>query len=217
MPPTVILIRHGEALHNAQLREHLPIADEVEVIISSPMIRTVETTLIGLDWLIERGVPVKIDALWQGSEVSRLIKLFPTIDFSTVDPAYPSKAADTPYVFTRSGVVDRGQACLRDLYQRKEKVVAVVTHSAFLRCAVCHCMFFNADYRIFDFVEGTSPSSPEIIEWPLTAENGGGMGKSAKGRAEIQARDFPAEQQLEQVKRELGGAKNSGEATKEVP
>ncbi|CAC9889132.1 unnamed protein product, partial [Aureobasidium pullulans] len=98
MPSTVILIRHGQALHNVNhkcspsplrqydipdpelsdlgrqqcraleqhLRQHLPLADKVERIITSPMHRTLETTVLGLDWLIKRGVPVEADALWQG-------------------------------------------------------------------------------------------------------------------------------------------------------
>jgi len=91
MPPTVILIRHGEADHNAtqnwdlldppltkplgeqqcvDLEEHLrnrvPLADKVEAIITSPLTRTVQTTLMSLDWLIKRGVKVETDALWQG-------------------------------------------------------------------------------------------------------------------------------------------------------
>jgi len=94
MPPTLILIRHGEAEHNAtlnydlldppltelgerqcrdlevQLRKNLPLADEVEAIITSPLTRTVQTTLLGLDWLIKRGVKVETDALWQGSSNS---------------------------------------------------------------------------------------------------------------------------------------------------
>lgn len=90
MPPTVILIRHGEAEHNAtknwslsdppltklgedqcrQLEEYLrtksELADQTNAIITSPFVRTVQTTLIGLDWLIKRGVKVETDALWQG-------------------------------------------------------------------------------------------------------------------------------------------------------
>lgn len=91
MPPTIILIRHGEARHNStqnygipdpeltelgqqqcraleqHLRQHLPLADKIERIITSPMRRTLETTTLGLDWLIKRGVPVEADALWQGN------------------------------------------------------------------------------------------------------------------------------------------------------
>lgn len=109
MPPTLILIRHGEALHNVahkckpwpnkhkktypnytaldysipdpelsklgeqqcsaleqNLRDKLPLAIKVEVIVTSPMRRTLQTTSIGLDWLLKKGVPMELDPLWQG-------------------------------------------------------------------------------------------------------------------------------------------------------
>ena len=49
-----------------QLRKQLPLTDDVEAIVSSPMVRTLETTLIGLDWLVKRGVSLELDPLWQG-------------------------------------------------------------------------------------------------------------------------------------------------------
>lgn len=91
MPPTVILVRHGEAFHNvtqnydlpdpgltplgkeqcveleSHLQNELPLSEKIDVIISSPMVRTLQTTLIGLDWLIKRGVKIELDALWQVS------------------------------------------------------------------------------------------------------------------------------------------------------
>ena len=90
MPPTVILIRHAEGYHNLTenwdladpeltdlgrrqckelqdwLQEKLPIADKIEAIISSPMVRTIETTLLSLDWLLKRGIQIELDPLWQG-------------------------------------------------------------------------------------------------------------------------------------------------------
>lgn len=107
MPPTLLLLRHGEAEHNAtgkqsretfppndilaiddnspltenysirdpqlteaglqqcrELQEHLQqecgLADQVEYIVTSPMRRTLRTTLTALDWLIKRGVPVEV-------------------------------------------------------------------------------------------------------------------------------------------------------------
>jgi phosphohistidine phosphatase SixA len=102
MPPTLILIRHAQALHNVasdwsfhdpklsdlgeqqsrELHESLksfPLANEVELIVVSAMRRTLQTATIGLDWLIQKGVKVLPDAMWQencdkpcdtGSEIS---------------------------------------------------------------------------------------------------------------------------------------------------
>jgi broad specificity phosphatase PhoE len=107
MPPTLILIRHAEALHNATNKflcphfeepevlirivqnwklldpeltdggvqqcqdlerhlKHIPLASRIEHIITSPMRRTLETTLISLKWLVDSGVPVSVDPMWQG-------------------------------------------------------------------------------------------------------------------------------------------------------
>lgn len=90
MPPTLILIRHAQALHNvasdwslrdpplselgeqqcAELKELLrkeDIANKVELIVVSAMRRTLQTARLGLGWLIEdKKVPVLVDAGWQG-------------------------------------------------------------------------------------------------------------------------------------------------------
>lgn len=90
MPPTLLLIRHAQALHNVasdwsihdpplseigeqqsrELRESLKnskIGNEVELIVVSAMRRTLQTASIGLDWLInEKKINVLPDAGWQG-------------------------------------------------------------------------------------------------------------------------------------------------------
>lgn len=89
MAPILLLIRHAEAHHNAtlnydlpdprltdrgldqcrELNQHLPkqpLIDQIELIITSPMRRTVQTTLTGLDHLIQRGINVETNSMWQG-------------------------------------------------------------------------------------------------------------------------------------------------------
>ena len=139
--------------------------------------------------------------------------LFPHVDYTTVDPLWPSKTG--PYAFTRSATIARGQSCLHSLYSRKEKVIAVVSHSGFLRCAISLCKYANADYRIFEFKDNAEGEDLELVEWKLTESNGGGLGESEKGRAKIEETDFP-EEQAEEVEQQLGG-KTDGEAAKEVP
>ncbi|KAL1624932.1 hypothetical protein SLS54_003656 [Diplodia seriata] len=245
MPPTLILIRHAEALHNVdkdysipdpvlsqlglqqctELRDHLrqgkqrpqvsELAERAELIVVSPMRRTLQTALLGLDWLVnEKGVPLRPDAGWQensdmpcdtGSPVSVLEKEFPSVDFNGVDPTYPEKVepvGTNPYAFSRRAVVARGQSCLAWLHDRPEKVVIVVTHSGFLRCAISQRRYANADYRVFDFEEGPENGEYRLKEWESTESTGGGMGKSERGIAEIAEWDFPKEE---------------GEATVEVP
>ncbi|KAB2571557.1 Histidine phosphatase superfamily clade-1 [Lasiodiplodia theobromae] len=243
MPPTLILIRHAEALHNVdkdysipdpvlsqlglqqctELRDHLrqgkerpqvsELAERAELIVVSPMRRTLQTALLGLDWLVEKGVPLRPDAGWQensdkpcdtGSPVSVLQKEFPSVDFQTVDPIYPEKVepATNPYAFSRRAVVARGQTCLEWLHKRPEKVIVVVSHSGFLRCSVSQRRYANADYRVFDFEERKGDGAYRLREWEITES--GGMGKSERGTAVITETDFPREEQL-------------GEATQEVP
>ncbi|KAK7527661.1 histidine phosphatase superfamily [Phyllosticta citriasiana] len=252
MPPTIILIRHAEALHNAtrnyqlpdppltelgeqqaaqlgqHLRANLPLAEQIDLIVVSPMVRTLQTATLGLAWLIERGTPVRLDAGWQensdkpcdtGSPVTALQPLFPSLDFSAVDPTYPNKTSPSPssnpYGFTRRAVLARGQACLRWLHARPEKVIAVVSHSGFLRCAVSARRYANADYRVFEFDDDNADNVDGLIrvrEWEQTEALGGGMGRSEKGVARVVPRDFP---------RDVAAADDEvvveGEATSEVP
>ncbi|KAF2499309.1 phosphoglycerate mutase-like protein [Lophium mytilinum] len=239
MPPTIILIRHAEALHNAsqnwslpdpeltelglkqseELRDvikKVPVASDVELIVVSPMVRTLQTMDIGLGWLIERGVEVIADAGWQensdkpcdtGSPLKAVADRFPRFatTLSTVDPLYPHKTtpSSNPYAFTRLAVLARGQACLKALYSRKEKVIAVVSHSGFLRTAVSGRRYANADFRIFEFDEEAMEKEKglgldgeglfRLKEWKETEEKGGGMGKSEKGVFGVRKTDFPEE------------------------
>ncbi|KAL6874871.1 phosphoglycerate mutase-like protein [Trichoderma novae-zelandiae] len=90
MPPTVVLIRHAQALHN-QTRDHSipdPVLTDLGIeqcaqlrqnliqrfssfkgsiaIIASPMIRTLQTASLAAGWLVEeRGVKIEADADWQ--------------------------------------------------------------------------------------------------------------------------------------------------------
>lgn len=145
-----------------------------------------------------------------GTPVSALQPEFPTLDFSVVDPSYPEKVepvGTNPYAFTRRAVVRRGQTCLEWLHGRPEKVVIVVSHSGFLRCAVSRRRYANADYRVFDFVDGKDEAGDYVLrEWEVTESAGGGMGRSEKGVAGITDTDFPREK-----------AGELGEVTGEAP
>jgi broad specificity phosphatase PhoE len=234
MPPTLILIRHAQALHNVagdwsfrdpklselgeeqsrELHESLKaskIGNEVELIVVSAMRRTLQTATIGLDWLIKKGIKVMPDGNWQenadkpcdtGSPIQAMEKEFPDYDFSTVDPSYPDKTTNlsqNPYAFTQKAILARGQTCLEALYERPEKVIAVVLHSGFLRTAVCHRMFFNADWRVFTFDEAAMARSSEksfiLKESQETEGRGGGMGRSDVGVFGVVDGDFPPELQ----------------------
>ncbi|KAF2645779.1 phosphoglycerate mutase-like protein [Massarina eburnea CBS 473.64] len=245
MSPTIILIRHAQALHNVasdwslpdppltelgeaqckELEESLKnseIGNQVELIVVSAMRRTLQTATLGLHWLIkEKGIEVLPDAGWQenaekpcdtGSPISVMENEFPDFDFSKVDPLYPDKTTNkktNPYAYTPEALLARGQTCLKNLYSRPEKVIAVVSHSGFFRVAVCNRRFFNADWRVFEFDEERMKEIREsraegegerdvfaqgefvLKEWASTEENGGGMGRSEQGFFPASAEDFP--------------------------
>ncbi|KAK7435436.1 phosphoglycerate mutase [Colletotrichum acutatum] len=174
-----------------ELKENLSqrFADETDaIIIVSPMRRTIQTALLSLDWLIKKGVSIQADARWQensakpcdtGSTIADLKVEFPGVDFSTVDPIYPNKTppAGAQYAFNREAILGRGQSGLQSIYERKEKLVFVVSHSGFLRAGVTGYWFFNADYRIFEFEKSEAlGKSFQLQQSDSTLR--GGLGKS---------------------------------------
>lgn len=96
-------------------------------------------------------------------------------------------------------MTERGIAAKKWIKERPEKVIAVVSHSGFLRVGITDGkMFENADYRIFEFREDL-----ELKEWELTETKGGGLGKSPKDLRPMHIGDYP-----ERVEKELGEGVN---------
>lgn len=102
---------------------------------------------------------------------------WPQFNWDEVDPDYPSK--EGIYQFSKLAITERGIAARKWLRERPEKVIAVVSHSGFLRVGLCNRWFHNADFRIFEFAE---EGKDQLVEWSETAGRvvilGGGMGKS---------------------------------------
>lgn len=120
-----------------------------------------------------------------GTPVTALGREFPQVDFSELDGVYPDKStpAGAKYAFERKALLARGQSALKALYDRPEKVIIVVSHSAFMRMCVTGSWFYNSDYRIFDFVErveGNLDGEYKLKEADETREKGGGLGLSFK-------------------------------------
>ena len=133
---------------------------------------------------------------------------FPHFNFQTVFAEYPQKTGR--WAFSQTAIIQRGLHCRQWLHSRPEKVIAVVSHSGFLRVGVSHARYANADYRVFQFKEG---SDNELVEWESTESRGGGMGRSEKGKAYAVPSDFPAKPKLETLTE--GQAKE--EVAEEVP
>ncbi|GAB1317977.1 Phosphoglycerate mutase-like protein [Madurella fahalii] len=186
MAPKVIVIRHAEGLHTederyatspdpklspqgikqcAELRAHLkesPRNTKVGLIITSPMRRALQTCMLALDFLVQKGTKIEANDLWQevynntcdtGTPLTELTTSFPHVDFSRVDLVWPDKTspAAAKYHYSRDAVLARAHEALRDLYHRREEVVIVVTHSGFQRAALGSRWIAHADYREFWF------------------------------------------------------------------
>ncbi|KIN04602.1 hypothetical protein OIDMADRAFT_176994 [Oidiodendron maius Zn] len=228
MAPTVILIRHAQALHRlgaqceelaSHLEHKLPLAQKTELIVVSPMRRTLQTAQQGLGWLIKQGVPVVLRPEWQensdkpcdtGTDIVTMAKEWPQFDWSTVDPKYPAKTG--LYEFSRQGLLERGIAARMWLKNRPERVIAVVSHSGFLRVGVSYKMYANADFRVFDFAEGDDEIGGRLIEWEMTDLKGGGLGRSPPGYFPLGPGDYPPE-----PKAELEAQNDIGEVVGEDP
>ena len=159
---------------------------------------------------MERGVPVCLKAEWQensdkpcdtGTSVSAMEKEWSQFDWSTVDPEYPTKTG--LYEFSKKGLTARGIAARKWLRNRPEKVIAVVSHSGFLRVGVSYRQYANADFRIFDFADRDEEIGGKLVEWEVTEKKGGGLGKSPKGVFPMGPDDYP-----EQVEEAMGEAVN---------
>jgi hypothetical protein len=100
------------------------------------------------------------------------------------------------YEFSKDGLTRRGVAARKWLRAREEKVVAVVSHAGFLRVGVSYCAYANADFRVFEFADedgGGEDVGGRLVEWELTKERGGGVGKSEKGVFGWETQHFPEE------------------------
>lgn len=181
------------------------------------MRRTLQTAEQSLGWLINKGVPVTLRAEWQensakpcdtGTAIPEMQKEWPQFDWESVDPEYPSKKG--LYEFSKRGLTKRGIEARKWLRERPEKVVAVVSHSGFLRVGVSYRHYDNADYRIFEYGEGDEEIGGRLIEWEETEAKGGGLGKSQKGVYHMGPGDYPREKE-EMIE------KSAGEAVKETP
>lgn len=187
--------------------------------------------------IVERGVPVSLQAEWQensakpcdtGTPIRVMEREWPQFDWSSVDPEYPSKEglygqsflsptnhvqiwmyhnsqvvyawylgrlADCITEWSRQGLTERGIAAKKWISERPEKIIAVVSHSGFLRVGITAGKEFeNADYRIFEFGDNL-----ELKEWDLTESKGGGLGKSKKEVRPMHPGDYPERVETEVV------------------
>ena len=73
-----------------------------------------------------------------GTAIATISKEFPTFDFSTVAPEYPAREGRWAFSESEAAITQRGLDCRQWLKAKPKKVIAVVTHSGFLRIGISH-------------------------------------------------------------------------------
>jgi hypothetical protein len=111
-----------------------------------------------------------------------------------MDSVWPAKTGS--YSYSKQAVLGRAQHALVELYKRKEKVIAVVSHGHFLRTAVANKEFYNADMRIF-VMKKSQDNHIFLVERTRTLENGGYLHRHNSTHRSIEMTDFPTDVQLD--------------------
>lgn len=181
-----------------RLQDKFPLADQIDLIVVSPMQRALQTAERSLGWLTKRGIKTIALAELQetttnlidvGRPIPELARDWPNVDWSAMDPVFPSK--EGIYEFSADALLRRGAEARKWLSNRPEKVIAVVGHGGFLRIGLGNRKFENADWRVFEFEEGDGDASgPKLVEWEETEMSGGGLGTSPKGFFGWEVHDF---------------------------
>ncbi|KAL1841530.1 hypothetical protein VTJ49DRAFT_6959 [Mycothermus thermophilus] len=150
MPSTIYLIRHAESAHNPPPSQPPSPPSSVAVILTSPLTRTIQTTLAGFGAILDsRGAKLVLDPDLQersdlpcdtGSEVEELRAKFPELEFGGLGEGWFVKegpyAADDETVRKRAAGVRRR---LKELADRlgaeggERKDIVVVTHGVFMK------------------------------------------------------------------------------------
>lgn len=180
MEARIHLVRHAEAVHNVDqdfsridpeltlfgsqqadtLGRTFPYPEKVSLIITSPLRRTIQTTLLaftnvlhkryyveGSEHGVEGGAELLIDPDLQersalpcdtGSDQPALEIVFPGLDFSTLHSGWPSKVGF--YSADHNAVNDRARKVRGDLRERivalkdsERRDIVVVTHGVFMK------------------------------------------------------------------------------------
>ncbi|KAK9894774.1 PGAM-domain-containing protein [Cystobasidium minutum MCA 4210] len=192
MPPTVVLIRHAQAEHNVMCDWSIPdphltalgksqakaipttypsLFDNVDIILSSPMRRTIETTLLGFPKLKDGSVKLELlpdlqetaahpcDTGSSREFLQNEFKDFAWVDFSNCIDGWNDKKGK--YAPTPEALQKRALEVRRHLKSRTEGTVLVVCHAGFLRHLLLlpHEHFWaNVEARVFRFQDDSNES-----------------------------------------------------------
>jgi len=188
MPPTVHFVRHAQGYHNLmfanqsmhdpsltplgeeqcrRLAQVFPFHERVDLVVASPLRRTIYTALIGFEPEFRRGL--KIIALPEAQEVAALpcdtgsdVALLQAefrdvpVDFSLVGEGWTSKRGK--WAADPGPVEKRAREVRQWLKARPEQNIVLVTHGAFLHYLTedwsdCATGWSNTEFRSYTFLD----------------------------------------------------------------
>ncbi|KAF4501916.1 Histidine phosphatase superfamily, clade-1 [Fusarium agapanthi] len=194
MPQIIHLVRHGQAVHNlGEANNVLPDTDltplgqeqargviskhpklaNVDLIVSSPLRRTLQTTLLAFSSQLKRGL--QIVALPEVQEISDLncdtgsdLSVIKTefqqqpVDFSLVEPGWEVK--EGKWAPAIGSILERARAARQWLSERPETEIVVVTHGCFLH-------FFTDDWVNAVNPDGTDWANAEVRSYTISHDS----------------------------------------------
>ncbi|KAF5563549.1 histidine phosphatase superfamily clade-1 [Fusarium napiforme] len=193
MPQIIHLVRHGQAVHNlGEANNILPDTDltalgqeqarsliskypelaNVDLIVSSPMRRTLQTTLLGFSSQLQHGLQIVVLPEVQevsdlncdtGSDLSVIKEEFKQepVDFNLVEPGWQVKEGKTKWAPVVGNILERARAARQWLSERPESEIVVVTHGCFLH-------FFTDDWVNSVNPDGTDWANAEVRSYTIS-------------------------------------------------
>ncbi|KAJ4129115.1 hypothetical protein NW768_007646 [Fusarium equiseti] len=197
MPPIIHCVRHGQGVHNLSYANHdlpdpeltllgeeqaralttrFPELANVELIVSSPLQRTIQTALLAFPSKLEGGM--QILALAEVQEASELIcdtgSPLPDIrakfnglpvDFSLVEPDWHVKQGKWAPI--AACLLERAKLARRWLSERPESEIVVISHGCFLH-------FLTDDWVNAVNPQATDWANAEVRSFTLASDKSGG-------------------------------------------
>jgi len=189
MPPIVHCVRHAQGYHNLNVESHslpdplltelgkkqcsglmekFPFHSDVELVVASPLRRTIYTALLGFKPVFEKHSEMKLIALSEaqesadvpcdtGSDLAVLKKEFDDsglpVDLSLIEEGWNTKTGK--WAPTAMALMNRAREARQWVKARPEKEIVLVSHGGFLH-------YFTDDWEDSSFYQGTGWTNTEF-------------------------------------------------------
>lgn len=195
MPPTIHCVRHAQGYHNLstanhsmhdplltplgeeqcrQLQKNFPYQDKIDLVVASPLKRTIYTALLSFKDVI-KAKNLKVIALPElqetsdlpcdtGSPPEEIAREFEDkpVDLSLVKPGWDSKRIK--WAPTAKAIESRARDARQWLMARPEKNIVIVTHGGFLH-------YFTEDWGESNKFQGTGWANTEFRSYDFDLSN----------------------------------------------